>query len=62
MWRKWNLQPWKTETFKFSTSPKLEAKILDIVALYLDPPERAGSETVLTGRDRDCGTKVPGPA
>ena len=41
VWRKWNLQPWKAETFKFSTDPELEAKVRDIVGLYLDPPERA---------------------
>ena len=28
-------------TFKFSTDPELEAKVRDIVGLYLDPPERA---------------------
>jgi len=39
--RRWGLQPWKAETFKFSTDPELEAKIRDVVGLYLDPPERA---------------------
>ena len=41
VWRKWHLQPWRTTTFKFSTDPELDAKVRDIVALYLDPPERA---------------------
>ena len=41
VWRKWGLQPWRTETFKFSTDPELDAKVRDIVALYLDPPEKA---------------------
>ena len=41
MWRKWDLQPWRTTTFKFSTDPELDAKVRDILALYLDPPERA---------------------
>ena len=41
VWRRWGLQPWKAETFKFSTDPELEAKIRDVVGLYLDPPERA---------------------
>ena len=41
IWRKWNLQPWRTETFKFSTDPELDAKIRDVVGLYLDPPEKA---------------------
>jgi transposase len=38
IWRRWGLQPSKAETFKFSTDPQLEAKIRDVVALYLDPP------------------------
>ncbi|HEY5050513.1 MAG TPA: IS630 family transposase [Acidothermaceae bacterium] len=41
IWRKWGLQPWRRETFKFSTDPQLEAKIRDVVGLYLNPPEKA---------------------
>src|SRR6478672_4068924 len=41
IWRKWNLQPWRVETFKFSTDPELEAKVRDVVGLYLHPPENA---------------------
>jgi len=41
IWRKWDLQPWRIETFKFSTDPELEAKIRDVVGLYLNPPQRA---------------------
>jgi transposase len=41
IWRKWKLQPWRVETFKFSTDPQLEAKIRDVVALYLAPPDNA---------------------
>jgi transposase/transposase-like protein len=41
IWRKWNIQPWRVETFKFSTDPELEAKVRDIVGLYLNPPESA---------------------
>jgi transposase len=40
-WKKWGLQPWRVETFKFSTDPQLEAKIRDVVGLYLNPPEKA---------------------
>jgi transposase len=40
-WRKWDIQPWRTETFKFSTDPELDAKVRDIVGLYLNPPEKA---------------------
>ena len=41
IWRKWGLQPWRIETFKFSTDPELEAKVRDVVGLYLHPPENA---------------------
>ena len=40
-WRKWKIQPHRIETFKFSTDPELEAKIRDVVGLYLAPPEGA---------------------
>src|SRR5450756_2264595 len=26
IWRRWGLQPWKAETFKFSTDPEVEAR------------------------------------
>ena len=41
LWREWGLQPWRVETFKFSTDPELEAKVKDVVGLYLNPPENA---------------------
>ena len=41
IWRRWGLKPWKSEMFKFSTDPELEAKIRDVVGLYLDPPAKA---------------------
>ena len=41
IWRKWKIQPHRLETFKFSTDPELEAKLRDIVGLYLDPPGNA---------------------
>lgn len=41
IWRKWGLQPWRRETFKFSTDPELDAKVRDVVALYLNPPDKA---------------------
>lgn len=40
-WRKYHVQPWRRETFKFSTDPELEAKVRDVVGLYLNPPEKA---------------------
>src|SRR5215212_2524019 len=41
VWQRWGLQPWRAETFKFSTDPELEAKIRDVVGLYLQPPDKA---------------------
>jgi transposase len=41
IWHKYELQPHRVETFKFSTDPDFDAKLADVVALYIDPPERA---------------------
>jgi len=41
IWHRFGVQPWRARTFKFSTDPALEAKIRDVVGLYLHPPERA---------------------
>jgi transposase len=41
VWRDHGIQPWRAETFKFSTDPELVAKVTDVVGLYLDPPENA---------------------
>jgi transposase len=41
IWRKYKLQPWRVETFKFSTDPELDAKVRDVVGLYLNPPDKA---------------------
>ena len=40
-WRRCGVQPWRRETFKFSTDPALEAKVRDVVGLYLNPPAKA---------------------
>src|SRR3954454_4039637 len=40
-WRAYRVQPWRSATFKFSTDPELEAKVCDVVGLYLDPPQNA---------------------
>jgi len=39
-WRRYGVQPWRRETFKFSTDPALVAKVKDVVGLYLNPPEK----------------------
>lgn len=41
IWKDHDLKPWKTEHFKVSLDPDFESKLVDVVGLYLDPPERA---------------------
>ncbi len=41
VWKEYGVKPWKAETFKFSTDPQLEAKVTDVIGLYLAPPENA---------------------
>jgi len=41
VWRRYDVQPHRVEKFKLSTDPQFEAKVRDIVGLYLSPPERA---------------------
>jgi transposase len=41
VWREYGLQPWRAGSFKFSTDPQLEAKLRDVVGLYLNPPDKA---------------------
>jgi hypothetical protein len=40
-WRHHRVQPWRVETFKFSTDPELVAKVTDVVGLYLNPAQNA---------------------
>jgi transposase len=40
-WRDYRVQPWRSESFRFSTDPELVAKVVDVVGLYLAPPENA---------------------
>jgi hypothetical protein len=41
IWHRFGVQPWRAQTFKFSTDPELEGKICDVVGLYLHPPDKA---------------------
>jgi transposase len=41
LWRRFCLQPHCTEGFKFSTDPQLDAKVRDVVGMYLNPPRNA---------------------
>src|SRR5665648_200930 len=40
-WRQVGVQPWRSESFRFSTDPQLVAKVTDVVGLYLNPPTDA---------------------
>lgn len=41
VWRDAGLKPHLTRTFKLSNDPKFIEKVVDVVGLYLNPPERA---------------------
>ena len=41
VWQARGLQPHRVETFKLSTDPRFEEKLVDVVGLYLNPPEKA---------------------
>jgi transposase len=41
IWKSHGLKPHRVESFKLSTDPDFEAKLVDIVGLYLNPPEHA---------------------
>ena len=41
IWQAYDLKPHRVETFKFSRDPELKDKVVDIVGLYLNPPEQA---------------------
>src|SRR3954454_21577354 len=40
-WREYRIQPWRAESFRFSTDPLLVGKVTDVVGLYLNPPDNA---------------------
>jgi transposase len=41
IWREAGVQPWRAESFRFSTDPELVGKVTDVVGLYLAPPQNA---------------------
>jgi transposase len=41
IWRDHNLKPWLVKTLKLSNDPAFEDKLVDVVGLYMNPPERA---------------------
>jgi transposase len=41
IWKQHDLKPHRQETFKYSNDPQLKEKVVDVVGLYLNPPENA---------------------
>lgn len=41
VWRERGLRPWLADVFKLSSDPRFEAKLKDVIGLYVNPPERA---------------------
>jgi transposase len=41
IWKDLGVKPWQTATFKVSADPDFEAKLRDVVGVYLNPPARA---------------------
>ncbi len=41
VWKETNLQPHRVKTFKVSNDPHFAEKLVDVVGLYLNPPEHA---------------------
>jgi len=41
VWKETNLQPHRVKTFKVSNDPQFAEKLVDVVGLYLNPPEHA---------------------
>lgn len=41
VWQDHDLQPHRRRSFKYSTDPELDAKVNDVVGLFLHPPEKA---------------------
>ncbi|MET3952879.1 IS630 family transposase [Arthrobacter sp. UYEF36] len=41
IWAARGLKPHRVEAFKLSTDPRFEEKLIDVVGLYLNPPEQA---------------------
>jgi transposase len=41
IWKRFDLKPHLQDSFKLSTDPQFVAKVVDVVGLYHDPPEKA---------------------
>src|SRR5215469_10540527 len=54
IWRKFDLKPHLTDSFKLSTDPMFVEKVVDVVGLYHNPPEKA----VVLCVDEKSGTQA----
>jgi hypothetical protein len=45
VWKEHGLKPHLSRSFKLSNDPKFAEKVVDIVGLYLDPPDKAVAST-----------------
>jgi hypothetical protein len=59
IWREHDLQSWRSESFRFSTDPDLETKIVDVLGLYQhrrpwapDQPRGRGRSAVIRPHGR----------
>ena len=41
IWREAGLKPHRVDTFKVSNDPRFEEKVVDVVGLYMNPPDKA---------------------
>src|SRR5207237_1199155 len=55
VWRAHGLKPHLGRTFKVSNDPKIAEKLVDVVGLYLDPPEHAS----VLGVDEESRIQTP---
>lgn len=42
IWKVHGLKPWKIDTLTVSTDQPFEEKLVDVVGLYMNPPQRGG--------------------
>lgn len=54
IWRDYGIQPWRAESFRFSTDPHLEAKVVEGVGLYSTRPPAASSAVISTMASSDA--------
>jgi transposase len=66
IWRNFGLKPHLTNTFKLSSDPRFVEKVVDVVGLYLNPPEKAVvlcvDEKSRAPRGADGSVREEGPA